>query len=134
MQKDYKKKLLNSLLNDTDSWEIKSQYNKFEDKMNCSFVSKEYGDSEIGAKISFRVDDVSYGTCIFIDRYSVIRLNVYPFTKLSRAIKKMKKHMEYKLEHPDAKEESNVLPGGDKLEYKADKIIRFVQRDPKEDI
>ena len=93
-KKDYEKLLLKSLTEDIDSWESVSYgaaaYSWVE------YHSKEYGTEEESNRISFCVNNLNFGTCAYVNGYIEIQFRVTPFSKLSKAIKTMKKHVKTK--------------------------------------
>ena len=93
-KKDYEKLLLKSLTEDIDSWESVGY-----GAADCSWVeyhSKEYGTKEENNRISFCVGNLNFGTCAYINGCIGIQFRVTPFSKLSKAIKAMKKHVKAK--------------------------------------
>ena len=93
-KKDYEKLLLKSLTEDIDSWESVGY-----GAADCSWVeyhSKEYGTKEENNRISFCIGNLNFGTCAYINGCIGIQFRVTPFSKLSKAIKTMKKYVKTK--------------------------------------
>lgn len=96
-KKDYKRLLLLSLEADINDWTFTS----YDSLMGTwvEYSSKEYTSKDPKGRVSFQVDNLNFGTCAFVDGYYVFKLRVFPFSKLSRRIHKMKKHIKNKTKY-----------------------------------
>lgn len=87
----YKEMFIKSLTEDIDSWTANhygaAGYSWTE------YLSKEYGSREENNRIQFCVDNLNFGACVYINGCVQIRYPVYPFSKLKKSIKNMKKYI-----------------------------------------
>lgn len=92
MKKEFKEMLYKSLTEDMDTW--KEEICGAADWSWTEYWSKPYVAKHTSSEVLFCVGSLNYGTCVYINGRYAMKFKVLPFTKLHRAIRRMKKTMQ----------------------------------------
>lgn len=111
MKEKYKELLYKSLTEDTHLWQI--QGCGAADWSWTEYHSPYYGKRENETQIRFYVGNLNFGTCVFVNGVYSMSFKVLPFSKLSKAIKNMKRYIKIKQDKEYNEMLSNIINSKD---------------------